>query len=213
MRKFLLIFAAIMAYLLLCSKSCDSDEQVNAASKEAEVTKAKEAIKNEFESDELSRKSLRAFEAKAKQKLVDLADYLDIYTDKLIDESFKDQARQMILDLFISDSVLINNRLSGENDEIVLPVREFLKTELASVYTSADFMFDTLEIAAPLRRIDDLNYIGRLSFSRMVKMCNSTDTLIAGPGKLEAEIFVARVKKSFGSDTLLVWKVFLGEIK
>lgn len=213
MRKFLFIFGAIMAYLLLCSKSCDSDERDDSVSKEAELTQTKEAIKNEFESDELSRKSLRAFEAKAKQKLVDLADYLDIYNDKPIDESFKDQARQMILDLFISDSVLINNRLSGENDEKDLSVREFLKTGLASVYTSADFMFDTLEIAAPLRRIDDLNYKGRLSFSRIVKSCNFADTVISFPAKMEADIFVSKVIKPFGSDTLRIWSVFLGNIK
>lgn len=36
MRKFLIIFCALLAYLALSSKSCGSDEKEDATSKEAE---------------------------------------------------------------------------------------------------------------------------------------------------------------------------------
>jgi len=213
MRKFLFIFVAILAYLLLCSKSCGSDEKDDAVRQEAELTKTKESIKNEFKSDDLSKKSLRAFEVKAKQKLVDFSDFLDIYSDKLMDGSFKKHARQMIMDLFISDSVRINNLLSNENDEKNIPISEFLSSDLAAGYNSMNFTFDSIKVAEPLRRIDDFNYKGRLSFSRRLKTHSASDTLFTGPKAMEADIMVSKVYKQFGTDTLQIWSVFLGEIK
>lgn len=213
MRKFLFIFGVILAYLLLCSKSCGSDEKADAAKKEAELTQIKTNIKNEFESDDLSKKSLRAFEVKAKQELVDFSDYLNIYSDKLMDESFKNQARQMILDLFISDSVRINILLLNELDEKNIPISEFLSSDLTSGYNSMEFIFDSMEIAEPLHRIDEFNYKGSLAFSRRVKNCSSSDTLFTGPDGMEVDILASKVYKQFGTDTLQIWSVFLGDIK
>jgi hypothetical protein len=212
MRRSLFIISAILAYLLLCSKSCDSDEQENSAAKEAELTQTKEAIKNEFESDDLSKKSLRAFEAKAEQKLVDLVDYLHIYDDKAMDESFKDQAQQMILDLFISDSVVINSALSNDNNEKILLLKDFLHAGSSPGYTSEEIMIDSIQVVKPFRRTDEFYYTGSLKFSRRVMNCTSSDTVVSEPARMEAEIFVSKVKKLFGADTLQVWGVFLGDI-
>jgi len=212
MRKFLFIFGAILAYLLLCSKSCGSDEKDDTAKKEAELTKTKANIKNEFESDDLSKKSLRAFEVKAGQKLVDFSDYLDIYSDKQMDKSFKDQARQMIMDLFISDSVRINSLLLNEPDGKNIPLIEFLNLDPATGYNSIDFIFDSIQVATPLRRIDDLNYKGRLSFSRYLKAFSASDNVLSDPVRMEADIMVSKIYKPFGSDTLQIWSVFLGSI-
>ena len=213
MRKYLIIFGAILAYLTLSSKSCGSDEKDDAAKNETELTQSKASIKAEFESDDLSRKSLRAFEVKAKQKLVDFSDYLGIYSDKQMDESFKNQARQMIKELFISDSVRINTLLSNEKDEKSIAIGEFLISYSASGFNSMDFIFDSIEVAEPLRRTDDYNYKGRLSFSRRAKTFTDTDTVFTGPVRMEADIMVSKVYKQFGSDTLQVWGVFLGKIK
>ncbi len=141
MRKFLFIFFAILAYLALSSKSCGSDEKDDAAKKEAELAKTKVSIKNEFESDDLSKKSLKAFEVKAKQELVDFSDYLGICSDKQMDESFKSQARQMILDMFISDSVKINSILLNEPGGKSVQIKEFLDLNSTTVYNSMAFIF------------------------------------------------------------------------
>jgi len=66
-----------------------------------------------------------AFEIKAKQKLTDLADYLQIYADNSLDEAFREHARQMILDLFISDSVQVKIRIKKDKEEINLKINEF----------------------------------------------------------------------------------------
>lgn len=213
MRKFLFIFVAILAYLLLCSKSCGSDEKDDSAKQAAELTQTKVSIKNEFESDNLSKKSLRAFEVKAKQKLVDFSDYLDIYSDKQMDESFKSQARQMILDIFMSDTIRVTTLLLQESNAKYFQITEFLSSSSASGYNSMDFIFDSIEVAAPLLRTDNFNYKGRLSFSRRVKISSASDTLFTGPDRMEVDIFASKVRKQFGSDTLQIWSVFLGDIR
>lgn len=213
MRKFIFIFIVSLAYLVLSSKSCGTDEKDDAAKKEAELIKTKARIKNEFESDDLSKKSLKAFEVKAKQKLVDFSDYLGICSDKQMDESFKNQARQMILDLFISDSIRVNGLLINEKEENNIPINKFLNSDFGYGNNSMDFVFDSIEVEKPLRRTDEFNYVGNLNFSRRVKVYSPSDTLCTGPAKMEVEILASKVKKIFGADTLQVWGVFLGNIK
>lgn len=213
MRKFLFIFAAILAYMVLSSRSCGSDEQGQTARKDAELTKTRVNIKNEFESDDLSKKSLRAFEIKAKQELVDFSDYLAIWSDNKLDEPFKSQARQMILDMFIYDSVRINRLLINDQDGKALPLVELLDIDSSAVYNSMEFSFDSIELSRPLRWVDDLNYTGSLSFSRRLKACSPSDTIITSWVRMEADIMVSKVYKPFGNDTLKIWSVFLGEIK
>jgi hypothetical protein len=212
MRKFLVIFCAILAYLALSSKSCSSDEKEDAANKEAEVVKTRASIRNEFESEDLSRKSLRAFEAKAKQDLKDLSDYLHIYSDKQLDESFKNQVRGMIMEMFISDTIRISNRLSGQTELKNISLFEFLTLDLAPNFISMDFIFDSIRVTAPLHKTDDLKYKGCLSFSRRLKAISASDTVFTSPARMEADMFVSKVFKPFGTDTLLVWNVFLGDI-
>lgn len=212
MRKFLFIFIAMLAYLVLSSKSCGSDEKNDTAKKEAELAKTKVNIKNEFESDDLSKKSLKAFEVKAKQELVDFSDYLGICSDKQVDESFQSQARQMILDMFVSDSIRINSLMFNEQDGKNLLIEEFLDLNSSFDNNSMAFTFDSITVARPLRRVDDLNYKGSLSFSRRLKACSISDTVLSDPVRMEAEVFVSKVYKLFGTDTLQVWGVFLGDI-
>jgi hypothetical protein len=76
-----------------------------------------------------------------------------------------------------------------------------------------DFIFDSIEVARPLRRIDDLNFRGSLTFSRRLKACSDSDTLSTGPVRMEADIMVSKVYKPFGPETLQIWSVFLGDIK
>jgi hypothetical protein len=213
MRKFLIIFCAILAYLALSSKSCGSDEMDETANNNAEVAKTRVNIKDEFESDDLSRKSLKGFEAKAKQDLVDFSDYLNICSNQLLDSSFRTQARTMILDMFISDSIKISNRILDKKELKNIPLIEFLDLDPASNYISMYFMLDSISITEPLREMNDLSYKGRLSFSRHVKAFSDSDTLISSPARMEAEIIVSKVAKPFGTDTLTVWSVFLGEIR
>lgn len=211
MRRFLYILTACFLYLLLCSDSCNSNRQDSSVAQEAALTREVEDLKNEFKSDELTLKSLDAFQVKAKQKLVDLSDYLTIYSAKSTDESFRTQARQMIRDLFVSENVSINELLLNEPDRKSILINDFLNRKVE--YNFLNLKFDSIRISEPLRLTNELNYAGSLKFSRFLKTGTLTDTMITAPAKMEVEIFVSKVKKAFGNDTLQVWNVSLGNIQ
>lgn len=210
MRRFLFIFVAALAYLALSSRSCGGPDEDDAVSGEIELSKVQ--IIDEFEVDVLSGYTLHAFEAKAGQKLVDLADYLGIYCDHSLDTSFKAQTRQMIQDLFISDTVCINSFLAQAKGSTILTLTEWLDACPDKNYLSADFLFDSIEVVNPLHRIGPFDYHGTLKFSRLITTCSYSDTAVSERSVMQVEMAVSKVSKSFGADTLQVWGVFLGNI-
>jgi len=210
MRRLYYILMAFMMYMLLSSKSCVNERKENTASPEEQLFHARSEIKKEFESDYLSDKSLRAFEVKAKEKLVDLTDFLKICSDAGMDESFKKQSIQMILDLFVTDDILINSQLVDESFVKMVPVRSFLKTTSGTGFSK--IILDSLKITEPLHLTSDSQYTGSVRFSRKIAQISAVDTIVSSPASMQASFFVRKIKKTFGKDTLQVWNVSLGNI-
>jgi len=210
MRRNLYFLLAILGYILLSSKSCSDGTENNAASQEERVIQEKIDIKNEFRSEFLPGKSLAAFEHKAKQKLTDLTDYLNILSDNSMDNSFKEQSKLMIFNLFISDTTNIRNRLINDADFRMVSVKEFVKATTRS--GSKKIMLDSIWVTEPLHITSGPNYKGRLAFSGRTQSRLAKDSASSPPVTLQAEFFVSKIKKSFGTDTLQVWNLSLGTI-
>ena len=213
MRKFLIISVSLLAFLLFSSKKCESPEDENVVGEETAFKAALDSINKAFEADYLSEQTLRAFEVKAKQKLVDFADYLHIVNDKTLDESFKEQARQMILDLFISDNVHISLKVHDELKEKNLVINEFLKMDSGPGGNSMEFIFDSINLSEPLHKVNDFNYIGSLTFSQRFTGFSSTNNLIIVSLSKKVDVIATKIRKQFGSDTLQIWQVYLGDIR
>jgi hypothetical protein len=213
MRKYVFVFGAILAYLLFCAKSCESPEGGETESQEVELAKIKDSIKSEFESDDLTKKTLRAFEVKAQEKLVDFSDYLNLYVDHSMDDTLKNQIRQMISELFVSEDVTIKMNLSPEANEKGLNLNELLMTDFARAYDSVVFRVDSIGVLKPLRPQDEFSYFGILEFKQTVKSYSSSGNIFTNSRKASIEIQALKVEKSFGSDTLQIWKVFLGNME
>ena len=210
MRKYLYLLIAILGYILLSSKSCSDGKENNAASQEERLIQEKSEILNEFGSEFLPGKSLNAFEHKAKQKLTDLTDYLNILSDNSMDISFKEQSSLMVFNLFIADTTRITNRLINEADYRMVSVREFAKAVTRSV--SKKIMLDSIRVTEPLHIASGSNYKGRLAFRGWTQNRSVNDSASSPHVNLQAEFFVSKIKKSFGSDTLQVWNLSLGTI-
>lgn len=213
MRKYIFVFGAILAYVLFCAKSCESPEGDDTASQDVELAKIKDSIKCEFESDDLTKKTLRAFEVKAQEKLADFSDYLNLYADQALDDTLKNQVRQMISELFVSEDVMIRMKLSPEANEKGLKLKEFLMTDFARAYDSVVFRVDSIAVFKPLRPEDEISYSGILEFQQTVKSYSSSGNIFTNARKARIEIQALKVEKSFGSDTLQIWKVFLGNME
>jgi len=213
MKRYLFLISSVMAYLLLCSKSCSEPELDPAIAEKERIEVLKDSIISEFESESLSRGSFKAFEMKARQKLVDFGDYLRICNNKSMDDSFKSQARLMIRDLFISDSIRVNTLLTDEHGNKMIPLNEFLRIGLTSSVDSNVFSIDSVKISIPLHRTNEDKYTGTLQFSRYLKTYPTAKTTYPIQARMEAEIVVTKVDKIFGADTVQVWQVLIGNIK
>jgi len=210
MRKFIFIIAAILCYITLSSKSCSDRKQNDNLSQEEKLIHEKADIRNEFESEFIPEKSLTAFEYKAKQKLTDLSDYLNILSDSSIDNSFKEQSKLMVLNLFVSDTIGISNCLTNDTDFRKESIKNFVKN---TTFTGSNkIILDSIRVIEPLHITSDHSYNGRLAFSRRMKNRSAKDTFWSPPASLQAEFFVSKIKKSFGTDTLQVWHLSFGTI-
>jgi hypothetical protein len=213
MRKYLVILLSLLAFLLFSSKRCDSPEGENTAEDEITSKATVDSINNSFKADHLSEQSLRAFEEKAKEKVVDFADYLQIYTDKSLDESFKKHLRQMILDLFISDTIHIILKVADERGENNLAINKFLETVSVPVENSMKIIFDSIVLWEPLQRINELNYKGTLKFSQKVELPSAINSAGLDSVSKQVDIIATKISKHFGSDTVQIWQVYLGDIR
>ncbi|KAF0202448.1 MAG: hypothetical protein FD170_1915 [Bacteroidetes bacterium] len=213
MRKWILIFLAPAVYLLLCSKSCDSGQMDDDVLEKKNLNKTRDFIKTEAESETLSDQSLRAYEANAKQKLNDFADFLSIYYDQNIDSAMKKQAGNMIVKLFSSEEITIPPFIPGVKWTVNPTLTDLLKNENLPEYKSTKILIDSITVREPLRYSGESLSKGTLTFSTRVISYSSSDSLVLERIKMEVEMLAKKVDKTFGSETLRVWGVFLGNMK
>jgi len=213
MRKWILIFLVPAVYLLLCSKSCDSGHMDDAALQKKKLNKTRDLIITEAESETLSDQSLRAYEANAKHKLTDFADFLSIYFDQNIGSAMKDQAGNMIVKLFSSEEITIPLFITGVKKTGNFTLAELLSNENLPEYNSTKILIDSIAVRDPLRYSGESLYMGTLTFSTRVISYSSSDSLVSEKIKMETEILVKKVNKTFGNESLRVWGVFLGSMK
>ena len=175
----LLIFSFFIGYACANSPREKMAEEVIAASPMQESE-----LKDQFESDQMTQERLRAFEARAQQKLQDLADYINILKDPNLDSAFRQQAMAQALALF-------------EDDTSTFLQKSYYEQPLVSKYIIED-----IQIEKPLQEADNERYEGLLSFK------SNTTT----PPR-EAVIILKKVEKDFGDERRLIWEVLLGEIR
>ena len=205
------ISTIIFVLLVLCAPSCE-DEQEAANREEAILTNTKNDIRTEFETDYLTQTSLFAYETTAKQKLSDLADHLHIMTDTSLDMSFRTKASEIIKGSFLSENITLRFILQAGEPVKEFEVHTLIIMGLENKLPYLPFTFDSICIYEPLHRIDNTTYSGVLRFSQ-----NFTDP--ATPEKIFKSIkrntnfFVVKEGKVFGTDSLKIWNVRLGEIR
>ncbi len=211
MSKYIKISAVILILFVIYAPSC-VDERANALQEEAILTDTKNDIRKEFETDYLTESSLFAYETTAKQKLSDLADYLHIMTDTSLDMSFRLKAGELIKSTFQSENATI--RLDGQDAEAVKKhkVNLLIKKGLKNKLPHLPFTFDSISIYEPLHRIDNTTYSGTLTFSQNFTDPSNPEQIIKS-FKRTTDLWVIKEDKVFGTDSLTIWNVRLGDIR
>jgi hypothetical protein len=212
MKRILKITVLVLVYLLFSGRSCQEDQEdlVQRQVKEAEAQK--ESIRSEVETDYLSEDSKFAVEMAAIQKVNDLADYIEVYTDVSLDIVFREKAGDMIRDIFVSDDVRLSFGPYRNKKIKYLTVKKFLDRGFGKDVLSALVLFDDITIDIPLNRSGPELYEGAISGIQEITWFTSSDTIKTEKTTITITIQASREIKVFGEDTLKTWAVNLGDM-
>ncbi len=208
----ILIF--ILLYLLLSSRSCDDDSDM-IKHQESRTNQAKESILKVFEADNLSDAALEAAEINAINKVQDLADYVNIYTDNSLDTLFREKAGVMIRGLFISeDACLSFNNLRSKNKKMkAISLNEFLNKDFGDAITRVRLSFDSVQVKNRLQKKSEDLYSGQLSCRQCFAQYYQSDSIVSDPMPVLIVFHSSRQIKIIGTDTLTIWEVRLGDME
>jgi len=187
MKRYLIITGALLACILFSAKSCKEDPQVSRQQEEEAIAEKMDSVKNEFGGDFLDEESLFVFTRKAKQKLIDYADYMNIVNDSSLDSAFRDQAWLMAQDLF-ANGLVPGSPLPG----MVI-------------------LIDSSWLTEPLKMAGEGVYKGELGFREKNRVKSGEDNDHFLQSYKKSEIICTKSPKVFGTDTLSVWQVRLRE--
>ena len=216
-RKIIHILLLLPVFIILTAKSCGPDTEID----KEDILKAEQdttlmEIKSEFASEYLFEDKLMAYGEKAKQKLLDFADCLCLYSHKNMDTLLKQQVKDMTYKLFYDKDAKLQLCIdapyktgNGENN-----LAGLLAELEGSDYRSVEFRISDLRTIEPLHLENTDWYTGKLGCRFKITGITENDTLLLSETMNRVKMIVTRTSKQFGADTSwLVWQVFLDEIE
>ena len=184
-----------VCFWIVAAPTCENDfSPVNA--RRDHLTRL-ETASEVFATESLSEDNLEAFEFKAVEKLMDYADYLEIIYSDGYAESFRQQARQNIFNLFDTN----------ENSEAAL-----IDGSFSGPFNTYQIMIDSVDIMDPLLRETDTRYRGSMSYDEKIHGLDQAETILISHSQKTVGIVLQMGYKDFGENSLLVWEVLLGNI-
>ena len=187
------------------------DPETIAQREEEFIINLKDSISHVFMADSVPDPFLKAYEITAAEKLYDFADYLKIISDTTLDLKFRQQAAELVRDLFVSSEIELHTWSS------VYPVIGLNTLELLLSHSLTDgmpFWIQPVEIivTTPFIRESDSTFIGALSFYQNCISYNNPDTSENISERLLIDIYIIKRIKSFGKEQIRVWEVYLGDV-
>ncbi len=180
---------------------------MNAICQSAEVRPTEtQKLENAFQQEEVSNMQLEAFEERGAQKLKDLAGYLEYVSDEAMNETFRQQAVQLALELFVNPNVSFKYY---ENGKIVdSTIEQYLRNLLEQKGTKAQYQFVNITKISEIEKEADGNFSWLVQFVAKEKKDNKTTTGVI----VTMNVSLQKIIKKFGSDTKIIWEVLLGEM-
>jgi hypothetical protein len=210
LNRFKILLGTLMVSgLLSCSSGLRKEARIDDIAKKDSFAMANATY--EFENDSLSAASLKAFEMRAKQKLHDVADYIQMLSDHALDKSFRMQAKQMMLDVFWDASSMISLDTSSVLKPTKFEISNFVDDMLASRFPKLKVEISKVKTLYGLKRKDKDTYEGQLTYWQTVYRIDPTKKVKLNEHKMNANILLTRIRKTFGTSTKEIWIVFVGD--
>jgi len=188
MKKYFVIPVALLAFILFSGKSCvdNSGGKNGRLEQDSTIAKQMQDIRSQFAIEYPGDETLRAFEQKAIQKLMDFADYSRIANDTSLDSVFRSQAASLLSGLFYHGEV---QQIQETHESII--------------------SFDEARVTNPLRRTNDSAFTGDIEFTMKVARAAKGDTNVIETYLDSIRIIAVKTSRETGADILKIWKVFL----
>ena len=207
------ILILLAAFLVLSSRSCvpdPPDEGISdqTARHDSLITEFRE----QFGADYLMDEQLMFYSDKAKQKLQDFIDLLNLYNDPEMDTVFRSQARIALMKVFSENESPLYFQPAGKGTSAI---SAHLWNDKVEKHPDARIQYSVgeLRVVEPFRAVDPVMYKGSLSAKFRVTGLSGKDTVYTEESDRMVGMVVTRIKKSFGNDTYEdVWQVFLMSI-
>ncbi|MBN1198542.1 MAG: hypothetical protein JXA23_04250 [Bacteroidales bacterium] len=188
MKRYLIIPGALLAFILFSAKSCDENQQASREQDKEALIDVMDRVKNGFQADSLDEEILDAFTQKAKQKLKDYSEYMNIVTDSSSDSAFRMQALSMTHALFY--------RSMGPSE----------------FFPGQQITIDSIWLIESMHLSEERIYKGIIGFREKIIQKTEQDSVPGFISLKKAEILGVKSSKEFGNDTLQIWQVYLGKI-
>ncbi|MCU0369788.1 MAG: hypothetical protein MUC31_00075 [Bacteroidales bacterium] len=212
MKRLPYILLISIFYFLFCGKSCVDDSE-REDWQQKRVTEAKDTIRSEFETGHLSEEACFAAEVKAIQDVNDLADYVEIYSDRSLNILFRQKAAEMIREMFISEDASLSFGKTKNHKMKSVTLDEFLRTGFGDDSKKAQVIFDSIRVQKPLQKYDGSTYSGELASYQTIILHPLADNIISSSNQVTIHFISSKQVKIIGQDTLKVWEVKIGDLE
>jgi len=203
------ILILILIYFICGSRTCSEESSMKEVNEENSLIASKDSIRKAFEVDPLSNDLLRGYEETAKQKLSDYADYMKIVSDVSLDMTFRHQAGEMVKRLFVSGDIDTRNWNKQYSQTEPSSLNELLEKSLLQGIPNW-VQPEQISVLKPLTAGNDSTYTGKLSFYQKFIPFDIQKSQVTVSEMSGVDIYVIKKVKSFGSESLIMWEVNLG---
>lgn len=211
MSRWLYIISFLMIVLICTADGCSENPKATAQRETLLTSDLIDSIKKTFTPDTLSQAALNSYEISAIQRLRDLSDYLDTSSDTTLDLRVRNQAYEMIRDLFRPGEHYYRY-LSSICPCQVNEQTDFLNPAISPGGLTCRLRPSHIMLSEKLQRVNNNIYVGELSFSQVITNSGREKSEADMVRTFTIEIFLIRNPKSFGSQVLNVWDIYLGVI-
>ena len=170
-------------------------------------------LENEFSKSTLDAENIIAFETRSKQKVVDFCNYIQLISNKDLDDKLRLHSQKSALTLFNTNSCLISEQMiTGKNDYIL--INDFFSAVYKSKYHKIEGLASNVVFKDQLTAIDSSNYAGTISYTHTMNFYNQAGNIIKTIIENKfVEVTLTRKVKTFGTTEKIIWTVNLCDIK
>ena len=210
----LYFISAIFTCMLLSCAGSKEEVQDTATMVEYSTTPIinDNKLEEAFETDTLSDEQLNVFQQRARQKVQDFINYIEIISNKTYDAQMRLLARNQIEELFADSSVLVTISIA-EGKINPKPVSVFLNDVYQSEYDSIKIKTDFIVVTQPKIANETATYIGFIRVKLNIVGYKNAQISFNSHAVHEAKTIIRKTQKHFGEESRMIWTVMLGEWK